>query len=702
MTPTLVLLAALTATFSVWNAGGALGFPIFVLGVLVFGYLPGHLLLRALGLAAQPLERLTASVTLGVICSVAWFWLVGRTETRPLLWLLPTAALLGFAWRPAWADVREELESPGYAEAGVLALVIAPLAIIPIYFRNLVRQADGGWSYYPLPDVTHHLGFTNELSHAIPPQVPFLPGQPLNYHMGQDLTGALFAALPVVSVPDAALRFVPVLFMALVVGWAVCLGRAVLGSKRSALLLTALMILGEDFSFVPGLLTGSDAPWTIHFFGMPTVVSLYLLNPMLPALGLLCAVSLCLFRSFEARDRRWAVLAVAFLVATGAVKVFTHAHVVTALICVGALALLFRRDPRLLWVGAVALLPILPGLLGDASDAGGRFWVRMQAWPYVPAALIRGGVGDTLLGESAKAAFAGGASVPQLLLYVGAVLPLYLLGTFGSRLAALGLLRRVKRPPSTLTWLLLAFVALGPLISLNWAVTPQGYLARGAAPSAFNNAVWFLVQSKYLAWLLAAPVLIALLRSGRRTVRVAGLALVALAFPSTAQYLSYQFREGSLQRLAPEFEQIRIALERAALPGDVVYARPPFGAAIVTLTRIRSPVYTVFPWSRVPPGELELRVADYRAFWNAWTEGELRSDIVARRSIRFVLDDSAETGAGSEPAGVRLIDASGRFRLYEVGAEVSARRAPKPERSSPTARVASIDIADARKIPGGS
>ena len=228
-------------------------------------------------------------------------------------------------------------------------------------------------------------------------------------------------------------------------------------------------------------------------------------------------------------------------------------------------------------------------------------------------------------------------------------------------------------------------------------------ISRGAqAPSAFNNAVWFLVQSKYLAWLLAAPVLIALLRSGRRTVRVAGLALVALAFPSTAQYLSYQFREGSLQRLAPEFEQIRIALERAALPGDVVYARPPFGAAIVTLTRIRSPVYTVFPWSRVPPGELELRVADYRAFWNAWTEGELRSDIVARRSIRFVLDDSAETGAGSEPAGVRLIDASGRFRLYEVGAEVSARRAPKPERSSPTARVASIDIADARKIPGGS
>ena len=83
MTPTLVLLAALTATFSVWNAGGALGFPIFVLGVLVFGYLPGHLLLRALGLAAQPLERLTASVTLGVICSkLAWFWLVGRTARR--------------------------------------------------------------------------------------------------------------------------------------------------------------------------------------------------------------------------------------------------------------------------------------------------------------------------------------------------------------------------------------------------------------------------------------------------------------------------------------------------------------------------------------------------------------------------------------------------------------------------------------------
>ena len=701
MRPTLALLAALTATFSIWNAGGALGFPIFLVGVLVFGYLPGHLLLRAIRLTARPLERLTLSVSLGVICSVAWFWLVGRMQARPLLWLLPAGALLAFAWRPAWARAREELGSPGYGEAGLLALVIAPMAIVPIYFRNLVRQADGGWSYYPLPDVTHHLGFTNELGHTIPPQVPFLPGQPLDYHMGQDLTGALFAALPSVTVPDAALRFVPVLFMALVVGWVVCLGRAVLGSNRSALLLAALMILGEDFSFVPGLLTGSDAPWIIHFFGMPTLVSLYLLNPMLPALGLLCATSLCLWRSFETRDRRWAVLAVAFLVAMGAVKVFAHAHAVTALAGVGALALLFRRDPRLLWVGAAALLPILPGLLGDVSDAGGRFWVRMQAWSYVPAALIRGGAGSSVVGESAKAVFSGGATISQLLLYVGAVLPLYLVGTFGSRVAALGLVRRARGSPATLTWALVAFVALGPLISLNWAVTPHGYAGRGAAPSAFNNAVWFLVQSKYLAWLLAAPVLIALLRSGRRTVRAAGLALVALAFPSTVQYFSYQFREGSLQRLAPEFEQIRVVLQDSARPGDVVYARPPFGAAIVTLTRLRSPVYTVFPWSRISRDELQLRVAEYRAFWSAWTEGELRSDIVERRSIRFVLDDSAGAGVGSEPAGVRLIDSKGRFRLYEIGGDESARRAPKPARSSPTARAASADTADARSIPGG-
>ena len=44
----------------------------------------------------------------------------------------------------------------------------------------------------------------------------------------------------------------------------------------------------------PGFLHGQGVPWATAYFGMPTIVSLYMLNPMLPALGVLAAVLLCL------------------------------------------------------------------------------------------------------------------------------------------------------------------------------------------------------------------------------------------------------------------------------------------------------------------------------------------------------------------------------------------------------------------------
>jgi len=268
-----------------------------------------------------------------------------------------------------------------------------------------------------------------------------------------------------------------------------------------------------------------------------------------------------------------------------------------------------------------------------------------------------------LLGESAKASFDGSATLGQAALFAAVALPLFLVASFGSRSLGIGrLFRGGAADLAPVRWFLAIFVLLGPLISLTWAVTPRGFPEQGA----YNNAVWFMVQSKFLAWVFAVEVLRDLWRSGRPVRRGLALAAVLLSLPSSFQYLHYQYRHGRLDKLSPEFTEIVAVLAREASPGDVVYARPPFSSALVSLTSLRSPVFDVFPWSRLSREDLERRVAAHDAFWGGWDRGLLRLDILASRSVRYVLADhrDGETSLTREHPGLELLAGNDRFALY--------------------------------------
>ena len=394
------------------------------------------------------------------------------------------------------------------------------------------------------------------------------------------------------------------------------------------------------------------------------IVSIYLLNPMLPGLGLLCLTLLCLCRYCRGEGRAWGAGASLFLLALASVKVFAFAHALTALAAAAFVQLVRWRRGQLLYVLLGAAVPFAPVAIMDAASTGGRFWIRLQAWPYVPAAFVRSGLGDTLLGESAKASFDGSATLGQAALFAAVALPLFLVASFGSRSLGVGrLFRGGAADLAPVRWFLAIFVLLGPLISLTWAVTPRGFFEQGAS---YNNAVWFMVQSKFLAWVFAVEVMRDLWRSGRPVRRGLALAAVLLSLPSSVQYLHYQYRHGRLDRLSPEFAEIVAVLSREASPGDVVYARPPFSSALVSLTSLRSPVFDVFPWSRLSREDLERRVAAHDAFWGGWDRGLLRFDILASRSVRYVLADhrDGEASLTREHPGLELLAANDRFALY--------------------------------------
>ena len=202
---------------------------VFLLSLGAIAWLPGRALLALLRVRAGLLEQAVVSLALGLVGSAAAYWLLAFLGLRPLFWLWPPAAgLLLFRLREAGPRRAPEEGARGdlAAVGALVVLAVAALAFAPFYYRNLAPTRDGGLTFYALPDLVLHLSIAQELTHAVPPTVPFMPGTPLSYHYGADLVLALFSAVPGLGLPDVAARFVPTLFFALALGAAFVAARA--------------------------------------------------------------------------------------------------------------------------------------------------------------------------------------------------------------------------------------------------------------------------------------------------------------------------------------------------------------------------------------------------------------------------------------------------------------------------------------------
>jgi len=80
--------------------------------------------------------------------------------------------------------------------------------VFPFYYDNLSRTGHGGLTYSPdVPDVLLHTSVAAELTHALPPQTPFVAGAPLSYHAGMDLVAAVLHRYGGVDIPTWSFGF---------------------------------------------------------------------------------------------------------------------------------------------------------------------------------------------------------------------------------------------------------------------------------------------------------------------------------------------------------------------------------------------------------------------------------------------------------------------------------------------------------------
>jgi hypothetical protein len=647
------LLIFFTAVFGIWTATSVWSFPWFVVMAVVLLYLPGWLVLQVGGVVASPLERTTLAVIVGMLstCSVYAVCVATDHGNLFLVWPVAGVASAACAWlrRGAPFDVHLGVRRQHILLGAVVLAGMVPLAYSTLFYRSFVLRSDGSMTLQLATlDPSLHLAAAHELTHSVPPQAQFLAGLPLVYHYGPDLLTAMFSQVGLSPI-DLTFRFLPSLFLALTCLTSFTFARAWLGRESPAVLMPLLVIFGEDFSFIPGLLFGTTAWWSNAFFQAPTTVALYFFNPILPALGVLFAGLLSLTRYLRDGRRMWLFLTVCCFAALAEIKIFLVAQIVACLIVSGVLSVVARKDWRLLRLAGLVVVAASPLLVHTVvlQGAGDRELVRLAPWPYLSATLSGLHWGSTSIGQGVAELYSGAATTPHRVFAVVLALGLYLVGTSGVRILGWPLLVQSawKRSQVAGPRLFVAcFVVIGPLVTLTWSVTFQGY----PPETQYNNAIWFLVQSKYVAWIFALEALV-LLQNRRHWAIRYGLVLgvLALSVPSAIQFLAHM--PGPHEEiLSPEDVQLMHALDGGCGAGEVVLAPDEWVLPIVALTRCQVPVAPIYASCCAAPDEIVQRAADQHAFWEAMGVGEFRADLAQRYRAQFVLTD-----ARSVPEGVR-------------------------------------------------
>jgi hypothetical protein len=658
----------------------------FAAGMAVLVVLPGAAIVEVLSLRAAALERWAITLTFGFLGSSIGYWITGVVGMRWLFPAVPAASALILVLRLLILR-RRRPEATGalcgkhiwpvavlIALVGVLAVV--PLAFLPFYGHNLARGHDGTQTVTSLPDATLHLSLANELRHAIPPDTPFLAGRPLAYHYGGDLAPAMFADWSGVATTDLVLRLLPAVALGLLVLCAAALGQRWTGWGLAGPLFALLVVFGEDLSYVPGLLLRSPGPWNSEYFRVPTVDSLYLLNPMVMALVLLFVALLCLSRSVAGDPGGWPFAFAFAVLGLWEYKVFAAGVLVVALALAGPLTWLVGRRTAVTKVrpgislfrgaviAAVAGIPsTLYVLIG--TDASSRLDLRLQRWADVANAasathLLRGGA------LRAVDAIAEGhrISAEGLLLFALVAVPVYFVGSLGFRLVGLaGVFLHGSRFAPKKTWMpanvrtcVAMLLVVGPLLTL-------GTFIGVGDGNVYNNSVWFFVTSKQVAWLFAVDVVASLRRGGRGRVAAAVTALLLVgSIPATIQFFAVVRRDYPPQRLSAAQANAVGATGSACRPGDVAITPPVLLATLISTSQCETFGLDIYGVSFTSRADLASRLHDAEAFWSEWLAGTCPSAIINRYHIRVVL--AARTEAADRTCvgqGFRTVGSSQRF-----------------------------------------
>lgn len=613
-----VILAGLCGLFAVHTSTAGLEFPRFLVAVILFFLLPGNLVVRLLGLQMTTIEHCTLALSLGLVTTSSLYMIFAWLQVPLLLWVWWGAA--GWAFVAKYRLVLERLGSSILAAKPqhillLLALVGSwlPMYFLDFYFPNWSWSGEGQFDFVTVADNLLHTSLAAELTHAVLPQVPFMAGEPLNYHIGMDIVTALTNRFGGVAIPDMVVRYYPALFIALIVLSAYCLIRRFTGSGGAGVAGALLITLGEDLSFIPGMLQQSGEIWSAYYFRSAAVFSLYFFNAIVAALGLFLTGLYCLYRSLEDKVWSWSIAAALCIAALIQTKIFIFIHFAIALALATGIDFLVLRRTLLLRQAVTIFVVSLPLMLVTLGRNDSRIvWIWSSGIEnyVIPAFKM--------------------AQWPLLVSYPTLGLIVYLILTNGFRLLGSGELIRSFKPSDDKPFhlVLAIFVVLGPVLTLTSKIVPRD------DPDVYNNSIWFLITSKYVAVLFAIVALLKLWRSMVPAWRVfLVVTVVVISLPSTVQYVLKA--PGTPGKITNTEMKVIEFLNQEANAGDVAFSR--IDGPLLALTKLHIPFAAIYPKSFAVSEQVYIRFGDMRSFWQSWERGEIREDLLAKYHASWIV-----------------------------------------------------------------
>jgi FkbM family methyltransferase len=528
--------------------------------------LPGILLLGILGLDGGPLKRWTFAAVLGGPLA-AVIYLASLVSNSHLLYWVTLGVVDLAAVRFFVRDrrlYRPDSRGGSRVFVGLLALLLA-LSSAYLYTTGRFFRIDreGRFSMDPAftEDALFHAGVVESLQTAYPARLPSISGAPAHpYHVGYHLQVAAWERFFGVDRYDGIYRVGILWSLALLVFAAYSFALRFCKGPPAALGATALLF-GGGLGF---LFHAAASSWWSLAFMDAALVSIFLIDPLLPALPLLFVALVCLDDYLQTSNRgalAGAALAMAALVA---VKEMLAVQALAALVIAAALAR-GTGAPRIRRAVFALTLASAPMLLGSAlafREANERLTFRpLESVRYSMETL-----GSQRWVEALTAIGDGHANARDLGLGLVAV-TLWLAGFLGLRLlAARGVVRDSFSRSGSLRSCLAWFVLIGFPLTLLLRIAPADIddLSRR---QALNESFWFATFSGILMWLWTADALSALGRGTGRARALVWSAAGLLAFPATVQHFVYKT---SLAADAPSVPASGVA---AAMAGRAI-SRP--------------------------------------------------------------------------------------------------------------------------------
>ena len=649
---------------------------VFLLFLLPTIYVPGYLLLKRLGIKLTNLERISLSLSIGIVFFTFISFVFSHLHLRFLVFPIFLLIFIYFLLR--YRFKRKEIRKIWRPEL-LPALVIGFASLVQfalMYKSGTLYQ--GGLAFWGVHgyDGIWHVSLVQELARYFPPQNPGFAGEALkNYHFLTDLFIAQFHNFSRIPILDLYFRFVPLLLTALLNVLIFIFVRAWSKSKKVACWSVFFASIVGSFGYLPQLIGHGSNNWETAFWGVQPASAF--LNPPFALSLIILMTGLFFLNQMPKKPKKsyFLIISLVFGILIG-FKVYAGLIALTTLLLMGIWQLLRKRDKSVLVVFFLSLIFSLMVYFPSSRATVGFMvfepWWFIQTMVQAPDRLNWPGL------ELRRQTYVLLNDFISLGLLQAFVFMIFLIGNLGTRfIGFFPLVKRIFKGSVTDRFLILASLI---------AFVPPLFFVQKAVPW---NSIQFIYYFIFLFSFFAALSFVWLLEKARFLFfkLLIIIVFVLLALPSTLKTI-YWFNAATPTTLleAGEVEGLEF-LRKNSQKGEIILTYP-FNANIqksfkeppVPMTHYNSPYVAFFTGRRVfledqnaaliLDYDLEGRLTQVKGFFETDNLFSAREFLIENEITYIYLVNDQDLMTDKEEVGLKEIFDNQKVRIYQFNGKI--------------------------------